>query len=261
MRIHILRGAQEEWEHPWPWRFHIINHVQWTRKMGLKVENILDFTNVPLENAQGKAINGIPDWFQLEQLDPLQKAVELTRDLQLWMFGLLREVQPGVDDVELKRCWANLTESAKMAFNRTGGNRVGENGEFLYRDYIMGTGLEQQEHIKIQYGISRGNSVLVLRPPFPKFGKQVAEIKALNAQDPKTLTLTLTYGENREVIYDAVNWHRYPLPFGQPEPFPYGGGVLPLLMNGTDKAYIDWTWLEPYGRWESGIRDPFGWRY
>ena len=250
-----LKFVEQPWDHPWPWLFQVKNHVQ---RFG---KTIMEMTpNFPSWK------NGIPSWMQLISNQPNQKPATLTEPVQLWMWKLFKECAPsGMSDADIKKCWANAFMSSKMATNGTGWDKVDEEtGEPFYKDVIMGTG-DGKEGFKLQYGICHGATVLVLRPPFWKANVWQAELQAMNVDDPRILTKS--YAENRHLIYAGVNWHRYPLPYGKADPFPgfeSNDGIIhdvpfPLLVDGSDKAYIEWDWLDPYGRYETEIRSPY-WR-
>src|SRR5688572_15290589 len=76
-------------------------------------------------NTPGK---GDPSVFKYINRSPL---VYLTKPLQEWIFGLIREASEGVmTEAELKKAWENLT-AWKKAFNNKRGREQG------YADYIL----------------------------------------------------------------------------------------------------------------------------
>lgn len=208
----------------------VLNHVEYTRKMGLKVQNILDFTNVPAR------FNGIPSVFQQVQT-PLNKPISLSPDVQRWMFRLFKECAPaGMSDVDIKKAWRNAFMGSKAFTNKTGWDNN-------YRDVILEENMNSQD-FKLQPTICHGATVKVLREPFAKGGIMQAEIEILDVLDPETLNKT--YAENRHLIFPAINWYRYPTPYGMADPFPLLGEndvPIPLLGYGTNKGYINAGWI------------------
>jgi hypothetical protein len=217
-------------ERQYPCYAQILNHVQWTAKMGLPVQNILDYTNVPAR------FGGIPSVFQLVQT-AMQKPVSLTKALQEWMFGLLEENAPTwYTRDQIVQAWANLYNGMKAYTNKTGW----DNG---YADYIQKLNLES-EPMKLQPCISHNATVLVKRAPFRMYNAMTCEIECADAFDPATLSLT--WAGNTHLLFAALNWARFPLPYGKGEPFPKLGGntlPVPLLGNHTTSAYIQEEWL------------------
>jgi hypothetical protein len=211
------------------------NHVQ------MYGVNILDYpdTKVPA------SVNGIPSVRQLIQTAQ-QKPVTLSRDLQEWMFGLMLDAAPdGMSRADVVKCWANAYMGSKAFTNRTGWDTVDEEtGKLTYADYIQGTGLENSEGFKLQPCICHGATVKVMRDPFFKAGVWQCEIEIADAFDP--FTLSLNYENAPHLIFPAINWTRYPLPYGQADPFPKLGGrdvLIPLLGNHTTVGYIELDWL------------------
>lgn len=229
----IKETAQKEYR-SWPRYAQVKNHVE---MFGV---NILEYTNVPAR------FNGIPSVMQQIQ-SQTNKAVTLSKDVQMWMWRLFKECIP-LSDTELKRCWANTFMSSKAFTNGTGWDKIDETtGEPLYADWIMGTGLDKKG-FKLQPTICHGATIKVLRPPFAKAGIMQAEYEILDVTNPEILLKT--YKDNRHLIFPAINWYRYPLPHGKAEPFPYSNEhdvPIPLFGFGTDKGYIDAAWL----RWLS----------
>ena len=214
-----IRKAQQ-----WPRYAQVKNHVE---MFGV---NILDFTNVP------ERFNGIPSVFQQVQT-PKNKPISLAPHIQRWMFELFRECAPvGMSDADIKKCWKNAFMGAKAFTNKTGW----DNG---YQDVILEENMGA-ENFKLQPTICHGATVKVLREPFYKGGILQAEIEVLDVLDSSIVDRT--YAENRHLIFPAINWHRFPLPHGKADPFPYLDGrdvPIPLLGYGTTKGYLDATWL------------------
>lgn len=225
-----VRIAPPESERVYPCYAQILTHVEWTEKMGLPVQNILQYENV------AQWAGGMPDVFQLIQL-PDQRPVTMTRGLQEWAFSLMEEAAPSHftrDDVIT--CWASTNRGMRAYYNKTGW----DDG---FADYIQGINLDA-EPMRLQPAISRGATVKVLRAPFWKAGIWQAEIECADAFDPKTLSLT--WAGHIHLMFPAMNWSREPLPFGKSEPFPKLDGndvPIPFLGNHTNKAYIGNDWL------------------
>jgi len=129
-------------------------------------------------------------------------------------------------------------------FSGTGHDVIDEEtGQLVYADWILETGMDNPEGWKLQPTICHGATVKVLRT-FEKAGIVQAAIEVLDAYNPDTLTKT--YKDNPWLIFPAVNWARYPLPYGRGEPFPKLDGAdvpIPLLGYHTTEAYIDASWL------------------
>lgn len=208
----------------WPKYAQVKNHVE---MFGV---NILDYTNVPAR------FNGIPSVFQLIQ-SPKNKPISLSPEVQRWMFGIFRECAPSYfTDVEIKKCWRNAFMGAKAFTNKTGW----DNG---YQDVILDENMGA-ENFKLQPTICHGATVKVMREPFMKGGVLVSEIEILDVLDPATLTRT--YANSRHLIFPAINWYRFPEPFGKADYFPLFDEhdvPIPLLGYGTNRGYIETQWL------------------
>ena len=222
----------------------VLNHVEYTTKMGLKIQNILDFTNVP------KRFSGIPSVFQQIQT-PNNKPISLEPKIQWWMFSLFREcAPPTMSDFDVKKCWRNAMMGAKAFTNKTA-------WDCGYQDVVLGENMGAP-NFKLQPTICHGATVKVLREPFFKAGIMQAEIEVLDVLDPNIVNRK--YSENRHLIFAAINWHRYPEPFGKADPFPLLGEndvPIPLLGYGTTKGYIDASWIRFLGEGESIPANPY----
>lgn len=247
----VLEFVERTGSVSYPCFAQVLNHVQ------MYGVNILDYP----DTAVPKSVNGIPSVRQLVQTAK-QKPVTLTRDLQEWMFGLmLRNAPKWMSHDDVVKCWANTYNGAKAFTNKTGWDAIDETtGNYIYADFIQGTGLKNKSGFKLQPTICHGATVKVLRPPFRMYGVETCEIEVANANDPNTLNLT--YESHPWLIFPAINWTRYPLPYGQADPFPKLGGnsvYIPLLGNDTNKGYIEAEWLRFLEPHEQPPADPY-WR-
>ncbi len=200
-------------------------------------ENILEYTNVP------ERFGGIPSVFQLISTAQT-RPVTMTRELQEWAFGLMLETAPHyMSRADVKKAYANAYMGSKAFTNGSGWDTQPDGGGLVYADWILETGLDNPEGWKLQNTICHGATVKVLRT-FSKAGIVQAAIECLDAYNADTLTKT--YKDSPWLIFPAVNWSRYPLPYGHGEPFPKLDGAdvpIPLLGYHTTEAYIDNSWL------------------
>jgi len=201
------------------------NHVEMFSK------NILDYTGVPLR------FNGIPSVMQQIQT-PYNRAISLPDNVQWWMYSLFEECAPDTfTEDDIKKCWRNTMMGAKAFTNKT----AWDNG---FRDVVLGENMGNPEGFKLQPTICHGATVKVLRPLFWKAQMWQAEIEVLDVLDPSIVNRT--YKDNRWLIFPAINWYRFPLPYGRADPFPLLGEKdvpIPLLGIGTNKGYMDAAWL------------------
>jgi hypothetical protein len=206
------------------------------------------------ETAIPARFGGIPSVMQRIQ-SATELPVTLTRELQEWMFSLLfRNAPKDMSASDVKKCWANLYNGAKAYTNHTGWDTTNNDGDYVYADYIQGTGLENSKGFKLQPTVSHGMTIKVLRT-FNKAGMVQAAFEVADARNPSTLNLT--HENAPHIIMCAVNWTKgwqagttSPTPGyaqGWAEPFPKLGGrdvYLPMLSSNSNEGYIDTEWLE-----------------
>jgi len=223
-------GAGNHWA-------QVLNHCEYTRLHEPPTRNILEYTNVPAR------FNGIPSVRQRIQTAN-EKPVTLTRELQEWIFRLFEESAPTyMTRSDVVRCWRNAFTSGKAFCNFTGWDKEDNQGNYVYADYIQGTGLNNSTGFKLQPTICHGALIKVKRE-FEKAGIVQVAFEILDAFDSNTLALE--YEDNRHLIFPAINWYRFPLPYGKADPFPYLGGYdvpIPMLGNHVTESYIERDWI------------------
>lgn len=186
--------------------------------------NYVDYQRLTQPNYAPNA-HGMPSCFQLSQTT--ERAVPLTKPLQLWMYGL------GYRNIP---CWRNTTDEGTAFFNRSGIKSGGA-------DYIQGINLDA-DPIKLQPVIGTGATVRVVGNKVRRGGKDCYPIECLNANDPDTLQRTLK--DAWWLVFAATVSTIEPRPFGQVNPFPKNEDYevpIPLLGNNTNVLYIEAGWL------------------
>jgi len=245
-------GAGKKWA-------RVLTHPEYCRNKGLPIRNILDFPP-----AVEKSTPSIPDVFQRTISNAEKNPTTLTEPIQRWMYNRFKECAPrGLPESELLKCWDNTWMSSKAFTNGTGPDKIDEiTKEYLYADFIRGTGLEKKG-FKLWATICRGAALVkVLKESFWG-GEMRVQIEAMNALDPTILTKT--YKGNEHLFFFAVSWNRMwinpttanpygtpdpAMPYGRANPFPHFGddrstGVpIPIMTTGTNVSYLPREWIE-----------------
>jgi len=222
----------------YPHMAQLKNHVQMFGKSILYCDPV-----VPLWQSS------IPSVRQYLQ-DSDQYAVTLTPDAEAWMFELFKETAPiTMTLTDIKKCFASTFDGARAFCNKTAWN----NG---YKSIVLGENLSSKMW-KLQPTICHGATIEILRPPFWKMNQWQVSFRVLNINRPDEF-LNMNYRDNRTVIFEAINWYRYPLPYGKADPFPkldWKPVPIPLLSN-KDEGHLELDWISFYGYGETKIRNP-----
>lgn len=183
---------------------------------------------------------GDPSVFQVLGL-PEVKPIFLTRQMQEWMFGLLRESAGGLmTEDALKRAWANLTAWNK-AFTNKAGTKQG------YADYILHINEDAPQGLGYQPVIATGATVKLVGNKFKKWNRWYQSFEVLDVRNPNTYNAT--YKNNWMHILPATNSMNMGNGIERIDPFPkmVNDRDTPWAMLGD--GYSTWAievdWLRP----------------
>lgn len=170
--------------------------------------------------------------------------VYLTKPLQEWIFGLIREASEGtMTEEELRLSWKNLT-----AWNKAFTNKKGR--EQGYADYILHVNEGARRGLGCEGVIATGATVLLKGDPY--WGREnggpmeYQDFEVLDVLDPATLKTT--WATHWWVIMAATNSVNLDNRKERIDPFPKmkddRDTPWPLMGVGTTTGTIQRSWLE-----------------
>jgi hypothetical protein len=207
---------------------------------------------------RGFAGKGDPSVFKYVQKN--DKIVIMTRQIQQWIFGLIRESAEGsMTEAQLITSWTSLTANAR-AFNDGGGRDQG------YADYILHVN-EGKEGMKAQPIMCTGHTLKLKGDPYKAYGGvrfqdfEILDVKAV----PDPIAAGYTWANRWWLIMAATNSLNLDNGGERIDPFPKMAGdrdtPWPLMGFGTSTGTIQRDWLQPVTyEIESGCYPYLPWR-
>lgn len=163
---------------------------------------------------------------------------KLSPEIELWLFGLLRECTFGrVSDAVLRQAYAHL-----LAGNRAYTNKAGwETRQSVVLNKNIGA-----DWMQMGYALPNGATVMVVGRAERIAGRHCLPILALDVLDP--MTLNASYKTDPYTIACTTNCVTEPEPLGIVDPFPVLGELgystpIPILAQGQNYVWVESDWI------------------